>query len=205
MNRQAIIEKVKMKLDEYTPIDEGIGHPLDSYIDPSLNDAAIRLLKDAPLAKLNSTIIIGTEANLVFLPVPNDPNNRIVLFSCQGDVLRMKSIWLPQWESPVMVFYPYNSDMALFQHNPYTRAGIKKPVVIEQRSADGLKYTCYTHPEVNETNFSAECITKLKPEEIQDDLIEPLVYLAASMVASIMEMGTVATALYNEYAKILTS
>lgn len=203
MERQAIIERVKIKLDEFTPVDSGVDHPLDKYINPLLVEAATTLQKEAPLKLLkHDQYIVGAD-DYYF-----DAATGLNKVWLDETVLRVASIKLPNWSMVVTNFHAIDSLEAEHQKDKYTRAGTIHPVVIESQELHGssaaMCLNCYTHPEITDpATILVSCIKDKLPEELHQDLIIPLVFLCAYMVAKTTERNEVAAALYPEYQKAI--
>jgi hypothetical protein len=214
MDRSAIITRIKIKMDEFTPVNEDITHPLDSYIQPTVNQAALELLKNTPLAKLAPEDVAlykkdskgaVTGSILAFY-------DGIYRIDFPTDVIRVSHVRFPQWERSVYTFQNPVSPEAKMQDVRATRGGLSKPVVVLDRGnyngVGKIVGYCYTHPELkknegSEAFFSEptiKVITKKLPEELDDMLIEPLVLLSASKVFSSIQSHDIAKVLYEQYA-----
>lgn len=213
MDRSAIIQRVKIKMDEFTPVNEDVTHPLDSYIQPTIDQAALELLKNAPLVKL--------APEDVELYVKDDQDNitgNILVFNDSvyridfpTKVIRVAQIKFPDWSRTVYRFVDPSSHEGQMQAVRATRGGFSKPVVVIDRGAESntgrIVAHCYTHPELEKKDASEEfkteptikVINKKKPEELDDMLVEPLVLLTASKVFSSIQNHEVAKVLYEQY------
>lgn len=220
MDRSAIIERIKIKLDEYVPVDEGISHPLDSYINPLLDEAAIEILRTAPIIKLNQEDIdiylkdkngIVTGSILEFNPVSGTDELGKYLIKLPSNVVRVTEIKFPKWGKPVVDFTTPDTQIAKMQNVYVTMGKLSKPVVILKRvgtNANGyFEAHCYSHPELtkkeNEETFVEEPTIKVinynGVEKFDDFLIEPLTLLTASKVFLAIQNGSVADYLYKLY------
>lgn len=193
MQRHLIIDRIKMKLDEYTP--SGVEHPLDAYISPMLDEAVKILLREAPANKLRHDIMAITRAT---------QHDGIVSFPVSNDVVRLISIKLPLWPREVTVFYEEGSAKDAWQRNEFTRAGMAKPVVIVSQgfinNVVDRKATCYTHSTLtNISDINVTCIKYRDVEQLHDEIIEAVVFLCASLVAQTIERNDSAKVLYENY------
>ena len=219
MDRIAIIQRVKIKMDEFTPVNEDVTHPLDSYIQPTLDQAALELLKDAPLIKLapeNVELYVkdeeGTETGSILTYT-----DKVYRIDFPVAVLRPTSIKFPDWSRAIYTFKDPASPEAQMQGSRATRGGLEKPVVVSDRgtisNAGRMVAYCYTHPKLKK-NDEAETfvrepqikvITKKKAEELDEMLVEPLVLLTASKVLSSVQDHEAAKILYEQYANNIMS
>lgn len=69
MDRQGIIERVKIVLDEYTPVDGSVLHPLDGYFNPLLDESAKELILKAPISKLYPVYVKDTKVSTIISEV----------------------------------------------------------------------------------------------------------------------------------------
>src|SRR5690554_5634494 len=69
MDRQGIIERVKIVLDEYTPVDGSVLHPLDGYFNPLLDESAKELILKAPISKLYPVYLKDTKVSTIISEV----------------------------------------------------------------------------------------------------------------------------------------
>lgn len=201
-------------MDEYTPVNEDVTHPLDSYIQPTLDQAALELLKNAPLAKLapeDVDLYVKDGQGIVTGSILTYDDD-VYRIDFPVSVLRPANIKFPDWSRTIYTFKDPASHEAQMQGVKATRGGSSKPVVIIDRGAvdksGRVVAYCYSHTELTKKTDSEEfateptikVITKKKPEELDDMLIEPLVLLAASKVFSSIQNHEVAKVLYEQYA-----
>lgn len=190
MNRQAIIERVKIKLDELTPVSEGLDHPIDKYIDPCLDDAARRVAETVNIARFRAEKHTATskfEEPCVTIPLKAGEKDNIA---------RIINVKLSDWDHPVSEITPEDSPLAWMQKDPVTRGGTKKPVVV-LRHTEGERYLdCYSGTAMS--THEVKCVTYKKPEELHDDLIAPLVIQCALLVAQTLERDKAMSILREE-------
>lgn len=214
MDRNAIITRVKIKMDEYTPVNEDITHPLDSYIQPTVDQAALELLKNAPIEKLapeDVELYVKDDSGTVTGSILTY-NDSVYRIDFPTTVLRLSSIKFPDWDKTVYTFYETASHKAQMQAVKATRGGLSKPVVVVDKwsynNSGIIVAYCYTHPELKkkdgEATFAIEpeikVINKKKPEEMDDMLVEPLVLLTASKIFDSIQNYEAGKALYEQYA-----
>lgn len=198
MNRQGIIERVKIVLDEFTPVNEGVIHPIDAYIDPVLDDSVRALFKEFPIDRLWQTTI-DTQG------VPSVNRITIVL---DEDVIRVASVKLNNWTRMIheREFKTTDAPEVAWQGSPWTQATPWRPLVVkhQQKTATASAPTidCYgtiVGTVVEQLNVVQLC----EPEEVKEDLLTPLTYLTASMVALHLERQDIYKAIYEQYQKHL--
>lgn len=198
MNRQGIIERVKIVLDEFTPVNEGVIHPIDAYIDPVLDDSVRVLFKEFPIDRLWQTTIDaqGTPAD-----------NRITVVLDES-VVRVASVKLSDWTRMVheREFKTTDAPEVAWQGSPWTQATPWRPLVVKHQqkisTSSAPTIDCYgtiMGTVVEQLNVVQLC----EPEDVKDDLLTPLTYLTASMVALHLERQDVYKAIYEQYQKHL--
>jgi len=134
--RMALINLVKIKLDELIPQGEGvvynleskpnISDPLDLYINGLLDEAAKNVLQTAP--KQLCPVKQSLES-----AVANATDNKIGFVKCPDDYLRLFAFRMTEWKRQVEDPITTNDPFYLEQGNKYTRGGIAKPVVVVNR------------------------------------------------------------------------
>lgn len=197
MNRQALIERVKIKVDEYTPSDEGVYHPLDAYIDPILDESAKSILRELPIERIPiEQFPLTAFSDFVYYQIIDLPES----------VMRIASVKMPLWERAVTTFYPEGSKEAAMQGNVVTRGTMHRPVVIQSRAfVDGhvTRLACYGCPSATPEATIVMVVNEKKPEEIPNELIEPLVTHTAAKVCQAVERDKSYQLLMAEYQRYL--
>ena len=202
MNRQGIIERVKIVLDEFTPVNEGVIHPIDAYIDPVLDDSVRVLFKEFPIDKLWQTTI-----GLQDISTINAPNRITVVLD--EDVIRVASVKLNNWTRMVheREFKTTDAPEVAWQGSPWTQATPWRPLVVkhQQKTATASAPTidCYGLTAGSTVVEQVNVVKLCEPEEVKEDLLTPLVYLTASMVALHLERQDIYKAIYEQYQKHL--
>lgn len=175
MNRTAIMDGVKAKIDEVTP--QGVSSPLEDLIGPAMNDCAVTLLGDlpsgmAPTETLPTTSMTrDTEGERAYIPVPED-------------YVKVARIRFSSWEKAVTKAIPIESADYILEENPYTRGGYARPRV--WIGDFGLECSRVA-PE--DTVTEALYIKRLLPENLPDITLEALEWLTASVVLQIVNDG----------------
>lgn len=226
MDRSDIIVIVRQKLDEVTAFDESIVDNVD-LIDPSLDEAAKKLLLTVPL-HLVRPITFDT-SNLVRLP----PDYKTGYIFLPTDFLRLHTFKMKDWlrvvNEPIDQQHPkYN-----LQKNKFTRGGIAKPVACicwripdtdeGSTSTPGpgmqpdpyapikvLEY--YSVPYENVPLGSPDpyhiveqslYVPVTLPEDLQDHLIDPLCWLCAGDILTILSMPEQAAICFQHVQKFI--
>jgi hypothetical protein len=210
MNRSALINRIKIKMDEFTP--SGVALPFDEYIGPILDDSAISLIKVSPLHLLTPTPITLTSetgpslVSLVkyagdksYIPVP-------------VDYVRLYEIKYPLWKRSVRKAIPVESQAYRPQENEYLKGGYGRPfVAIVQTSVSGEAATRYfecskvIEPANDETLTPiALYVKKTAPEDLNDSLADALTWLCTSNLLMIMGYADKAKMALEKYTASLT-
>jgi hypothetical protein len=161
-----------------------------------LNEAVKILLREAPANKLRHDRM--TIAGFI------TQQDGVVSFPVSSDVIRLISVKLPLWPREVTVFYEEGSAKDAWQRNEFTRAGMAKPVVIISQgfinNTVDRKATCYTHSTLStSSDIIVTCIKYKDAEQLNDEIIEAVVFLAASLVAQSVERNELAKTLFENY------
>lgn len=206
MTRQDIIERVKIVLDEFTPVHQGVVHPIDTYIDPILDDAVRRLLNEFPLS------LLGVVSHP--LPVAGGLviNGNRAVFTLPSSVLRVGTIQLSGWPRPV--YEPEIKEPTdisrLWQLAPGITATPSRPRVFIHRKkvglVDVLEIECFGISSPSASLTRLDVVSMCAPEDLDESLITPFSYLIGSLVALFHERVDMANAIYSKYsAYILTA
>ncbi|WP_163321678.1 hypothetical protein [Draconibacterium mangrovi] len=130
--RMALVNLVKIKLDELIPQGEGVVYnlesepnvsdPLDLYINGLLDEAAKNVLQTAP--KHICPVKQSLESAIV-----DDKDDKIGYIKCPQDYLRLFALRLSEWKRQVSEPITIADAKYQEQGNKYTRGGTAKPVV----------------------------------------------------------------------------
>jgi len=180
MDRNQIIRRVRIKLDEVAPFDgpEVVSNPL---IESCLNEASDALLLAAPTHihpspfdfSGNAVIPVDTTTAMIHLP---------------DDYLRLVSVQLNKWRRAVTTAQVEGSNTHSKQHNPYARGGTWKPVVIQRFENSIRKHVLqfYSSYDGDFTIKHALCLNRTLPENLPEIYIEPLSLMAGAMALDVM-------------------
>ena len=194
MDRAGLINKVKIKMDEFTP-DEGVGLPFDEYIGPTLDECAREVLEKAPLFLITPTAIPLTgviyKDDKAYLPVPTD-------------YVKLYEVRYPLWKKSVRRAISTQDPEYKIQENEYIKAGYARPVVaIVNTSLTGGPAANYLEcGKVIDTGSGtpvALYVKTDKPENLNDVLLDPLSWLCASKLFGIMDYADKAKLAYEQF------
>ena len=181
MDRNQIVRRVRIKLDELAPFDgaEVVSNPT---IESCLNEASNTLLMAAP-THIHPSPYDFSE-NPVTLSTTDPTTGAIQL---PGDFLRLVSFKLASWRRAVVTPVVEGSNIHSKQHNPYARGGTWKPVVVYRyKPSLGHVLEFYSTVGGNKAIDHALCINRTLPENLPDIYIEPLTLVAGAMALDIM-------------------
>jgi len=203
MKRSEIISKVKVRMDELTPFDEGLIitdpnsnliKPIDAYIDEMLDECVVDVFKAFPLYMLDVFPMDGTRTN----------HDGVIHVELPDDFCRIAMVLFDAWKRPVHYALTSEHPNYIKQFNPYTRGGVTKPVVLIQNDDTGIPHIeCYSVPS-GSTDGVVSYVPRVKAEELErEELIDPLTWLCASKVLAIMgsKEAEIAMAHYLEILK----
>lgn len=194
MDRIALINRVKSKIDELSPDDAELvgvvlddGKPVDDIIDSLLDESALEVLFKAPIHRLS--VVVSTN-----LAVKDEQRSYTGTIELPSDFLRLVEFKMAEWSRPVTVLYDQGSDMALRQSNKWLRAKVNKPVaVLSQRTkvsgdAQSVKHVIEYYSVVTSHNIDRfYYIKKDVAENIPDILVDALCWICASKVLTITQ------------------
>lgn len=197
MDRERIISRVRLKMEEASPLSQGevIEDPtIDEILDETVKELLLTLPKHLIPSTAITTDISGSMGNVV--PV-DDKTGYIVL---PADFLRLVALKMECWHRPVTEPMGEDHPDYILQRNQYTRGGCAKPkAVIRWDATAGAKVLEYYS--VTDLNAHlverADYIASTEAENLDDTLIDPLTWLVVAKVFQIMgeEEATQAKAL----------
>jgi hypothetical protein len=184
MNRTALINQVKSKIDELSPSDSIIvsvgqddNKPIDTIIGDLLDESAKEVLLKAPVHRLTvtSSSNAGTaatgDAKTGTIDIPND-------------YLRLVELKMTDWLRPVTELVPQGTPLANMQYNKYLRGGLNKPVAVLSHRSDKMVieyFTIDTKHTVERFLYIKKDVAENVPEILQDALC----WICASRVLTI--------------------
>jgi len=179
MERAGLVNKVKIKLDEFTP--DGVDLPFDDYIGPMLDESAKDILEQAPLHLIIPeeipTSAIKYQNDLVYIPVPDN-------------YIRLYEIKFPSWKKSIREAISQSHPMYEIQENEYTKSGLGRPsVVLKYEKVDNIPGRWLVCGKVSDvgspTPSIALYVRELLPEQLSDHFADALTWLAASKIFQI--------------------
>lgn len=206
-----LIDRVKVKMEEYTPFaettalaaSESMGFetkPIVSYIRKTIDEACNEMLMTLPLHLIRSD-------KMVIIDQIKYANGSGVLGL--GDTfLRVHRFKMQDWKTTLHHAEQEGSDIAQLQENPYTMGGIYKPVLVYHRSLDvfprnkSLSYYSCPSGSAHEIE-SAWQVSRFDENNIQGELVEFFTLNCAKKVYDIYGMGDKASLLDGELTKLI--
>lgn len=200
MDRNQIIRRVRIKLDELAPFDgaEVVSNPT---IESCLNEASDTLLMAAPTHIHPSPYDFS--GNTV---TPIDLTTATI--TLPDTYLRLVSLQLNKWRRAITTAQVEGSNTHSKQHNPYARGGTWKPVAI-QRFENTLRSHVIQFYSSADGDFSikhALCLNRTLPENLPEIYIEPLSLMAGAMALDVMgdERAAILRAELDQWIKLRT-
>ena len=190
MTRLEIIARIKVEMDELTPLDalivsipNELSKPIDAYIESILDQCAEKLTLIAPSHLVDFTIITD----------PPVVTGGVAVITLPPDYLAIGSIKFPEWERPVNNLIKETDPLYLRQKNTYTRAGVSKPVAAIVSNGDQKVIECFSLTS-DGTVHTISYRAKKTAQDINSKLHLALVYLTTSEMIKIFEKGDLAKA-----------
>lgn len=184
MERQALVNKVKVKIDEIvsedTPlVDVGISDqsPIDEIIDELLDESAVELLLKAPFHRLD---ISSAKPSTT---VGSDPV--VGHFDLPEDFLRLVYFRMSDWLRPVTELSIKGDAVSLRQANKHIRGGIVRPVGVLAKTDQGLRIEYYSTMAAKHTVEEFYYIKREKAENIPDQMVDVLLWICAGKVLTV--------------------
>jgi hypothetical protein len=204
-DRLTLINYVKAKLDEIIPEGEGvqfsvegdinISDPLNLIINAILDEAAKRVLLDAPLHVLDpvkSATASGTA---------DTGDDKIGYIPLADNFVRLVSLKMTEWKREVTQAINAGDKRYRVQRNKYTRGGLCKPVAvfsfrtIEDEHKRVLEYYSVDSAHTIEWLYY---IQETSAQDMQLNLIDALTWVAAGMVLQITERVDLAKVAFEQ-------
>ena len=192
MDRVGLVNKVKIKMDEFTP--DGVDLPFDDYIGPTLDECAREILEKAPLflitpMPLSLTGVIYKD-DKAYIPVPSD-------------YVKLYEIRYPLWKKSVRRAISTQDPEYKNQENEYIKAGYGRPVVaiVNTSVTPGVVANyleCAKVVDNGDTPIALYVKTD-KPENLNDVLADPLSWLCAAKLFGIMGYADKAKLAYEQF------
>jgi len=193
-DRLTLINYVKAKLDEIIPEGEGvqfaveddvnISDPLNLIINAILDEAAKRVLLNAPLHFLDPVKSATTSGTA-------DPgDSKIGYIPLADNFVRLVSLKMAEWKREVTRAINAGDKRYKVQRNKYTRGGLCKPVaVFSFRTIESAQKRVLEYYSVDSSHAIdwLYYIQETSAQDMQSNLIDALTWVAAAMVLQITE------------------
>lgn len=191
MNRDEIINIVKVKMDEVSPFEEE-ELVSSSLIEQLLDFAAgsvVRLFPDHQLPTITDNSISLTK----------NPDGS-GYFTLPDSFQRLVSLRLESWERPVTKAITDKDPSYSIQFNKYIRGGVTFPVAVQKsRTMEYFSVPKEMSHELKEFTY----IKEMKAEEIPDVLIDALTWECARLAFDSMQDTQSAAACTNNFVTLL--
>ena len=200
-----IVNRVKAIMEEITPFDDGFAvltsntdvKPIVSYIESCLQSSADELLMICPIHLTSETTItagLGGSPKL-------DNGKYIGTIALDSDYIRLNTFKMEGWEKEVHRPISVENPLYIQQKNPFTRGGNAKPVVVKKTGYLEI-YTYDAGDTIETKTYVAQiALPTTGTIVINPKLIEPLCYLTAANVFSIL--GSETTKLMQQQVETL--
>lgn len=184
MKREELVQRVKVKLEEYSPFDydkkemialedveEGNSlleiNPIYSYIEASLDDSCNEVLKTIPLHMITPRVLGDAPT---FEMIKGSGYYKCI-YNLTEDYLRLHSVKLTDWVRQIMEVSSYEREDGVFSGNIYTMGKPTRPIVIEDYGMNGDKMTKQLHcfsTRINEADSPLRYVPKFATDETGD-------------------------------------
>lgn len=208
MERQALINRVKLKMDEFAP--DGVSAPFEDYIGPVLDECARELLERASLHLLTPTAIPVTSGSppastiryyddKAYIPVP-------------ADYVKLYEIRFPAWQKSVRRAISVEDPEYKIQENQYAKGGNARPsVALVTTQINGGSATKYFEcgyvedPDPGTLTPIALYVADCKPEQLPDIFADAISWNSASKIFGIMGDANKAKLALEQYNSSMLS
>jgi len=203
--RLTLINYVKAKLDEIIPEGEGvqfaveddvnISDPLNLLINAILDEAAKRVLLNAPLHVLDpvkSETAAGTA---------DTDDDKIGYIPLADNFVRLVSLKMTDWEREVNVPITTYDPRYKLQRNKYVRGGTAKPVAVfsfRTITDEHRRVLEYYSVDSSHSIDWLYYIQETDAEDVQSNLVDALTWIAAGMVLQITERVDLAKVAFEQ-------
>jgi len=204
MDRVALINKVKVRIDEISPLDTPIYNvgvaddkPVDNIIDSLLDECAVEILLMAPFNRIDvtqaATSVHITQSNV---------NPTTGLIEVPDDFLRLVSLKMSDWQRDVTELSIKGDELSRRQSNKFLRAGVSRPVGVLAKNDKGMYIEYYSTFEQEHKLVDFSYIARKTAEQIDNiQIIEAMCWLCASKVLTIF--GKSGEAAYNNVQNLM--
>lgn len=211
MTFEELIDRVKVKMEEYTPFaettaiaaSESMGFetkPIVSYIKRTIDEAANEMLMVLPLH------LIRSEKMTIIEQIRYTNGSGVI--GLGENFLRVHRFKMKDWRTTLHHAEYEGSPIAQLQDNPYTRGRAYKPVLVYHRSLDvfpknkSLSY--YSCPAGSTQEIeTAWQVSRFDKDDFQEDLTEFYALNCAKKVYDIYGMSDKSSLIGGELDKLI--
>lgn len=202
MERAALVNKVKTKIDEISTSDTPLQSitmadekPIDTIIESLLDESALEILLKAPFYRL-------PVASATITPTKDTKDETTGSISVPDNFLRLVSFRMDDWERSVTSLAVEGDAIARRQANKHIRGGKSRPVGVLTKNSTGVAIRYYSSDSHALSEFLY--IAKASAEDITDDqMIEAMTWICAGRVLSIMSNADDAKNAYDNAQSLM--
>lgn len=180
MDRVALVNKVKTKIDEISTSDTPLQaitmadeKPIDTIIESLLDESALEILLKAPFHRLDITSATPTITQ-------DETDTTTGKITAPEDFLRLVSFRMDDWERSVTELSIKGDAISRRQSNKYIRGGQSRPVGVLSKSDKGIEIEYYSTKSTTHALSEFLYIKKTSAENITDtQMIEAMTWICA--------------------------
>lgn len=189
MNRQELIRKVALKMDEISSSDDVIvsvgiddNNPLYTQIDSLLNESVNDVLLKAPIYRLSDFIKEDIDSNPIVSEI-RGTSRETATITVPSDFLRFVSIQDTGLFRPITELAIQGDDTDKRQHNIHLMAKSAKPVAVISAGLDNMIITIYSFEKSSNYTITLTYIPRYSGDDISNEFIIDVVsWLCAGKV-----------------------
>lgn len=197
MERAAIISLVSAFMDETTPEADSVNiiSLVEPLIEAHMNYAALRLLEMLPVDMQE----VFTPSSLRLSSFPD-----YIEVTCPADFIKLSRIQLKGWSRPINKLDIVGSNVSESQGFRYMKGTKIRPKAILVQKANDI-FSIELRPNTSSTVTVFYYVKKQLPENITDNLIDPLVWMIAGRVYESISRGDLAKLSYDHITNFIQS
>lgn len=177
MDRQELIRKVALKMDEISSSDDVIvsvgiddNNPLYTQIDSLLNESVNDVLLKAPIYRLSDFIKEEIDSNPIVGAI-SGTSRETATITVPSDLLRFVSIQDAGLLRPVTELAIQGDDTDKRQHNIHLMAKSAKPVAVISAGLDNMIITIYSFEKSSSYTITLTYISRYSGGDISNEFI----------------------------------